>query len=70
MATNTFLRDTQTSELAKRLDPITSRLWMLRRGAAASRAHRLAAEILLPPQAPERNGQTKLPPVGVAVLLH
>lgn len=69
MATNT-LRDTQAAELAKRLDPITSRLWMLRGGAAALPADRLAAGIVLAPPALARDEQSKLPSIGVAVLLH
>jgi len=69
MATS-ILRDTQTADLARRLDPITSRLWMLRSDAAALPADRLAAEILLAPRASESDDETKLPPIGVAVLLH
>jgi len=69
MATS-ILRDTQTADLARRLDPITSRLWMLRAGAQALPANRLAAEILLAPSAPARDDETQLPPLGVALLLH
>lgn len=69
MATS-ILRGTQTADLARRLDPITSRLWMLRAGAPALRADRLAAEILLAPRAPERDDETRLPPLGAVVLLH
>jgi len=69
MATS-ILRDTQIADLARRLDPITSRLWMLRGDAAALPADRLAAEILLAPRASESDDETKLPPIGVAVLLH
>jgi hypothetical protein len=69
MATST-LRDTQAAELAQRLDPITSRLWMLHGGAAALLADRLAAGIVLAPQMPARDDEAKLPSIGVAVLLH
>lgn len=69
MATST-LRDTQAAELAQRLDPITARLWMLRGGAATPAADRLAAGIVLAPQMPARDGEPKLPSLGVAVLLH
>lgn len=69
MATST-LRDTKAAELAQRLDPITSRLWMLRGCAATLLADRLAAGIVLAPPALPGEDQAKLPPVGVAVLLH
>lgn len=70
MATANTLRDTQAAELAKRLDPIASRLWMLRGSAAVLPADRLAAGIVLAPPALARDDQAQLPPIGVAVLLH
>lgn len=70
MATSTS-RDIQATELARRLDPITSRLWMLRdHHPVRLLADRLATGIIVPAQAPAHDGEAKLPPIGVAVLLH
>lgn len=69
MATST-LRDTQAAELAQRLDPITSRLWMLRGGASALLADRLAAGIVLAPQPLAYDDEARLPSIGAGVLLH
>jgi hypothetical protein len=70
MATST-LRDIEAAELARRLDPITSRLWMLHGLRPAQLpADGLAAGIVVPAQALARDVEPKLPPIGVAVLLH
>jgi hypothetical protein len=69
MATST-LRDIQAAELAKRLDPITSRLWMLGGCAAALPGDRLAAGIVLAPPELAHDEEAKLPSIGIAVLLH
>ncbi|GAB4477517.1 MAG: hypothetical protein OHK0044_23960 [Burkholderiaceae bacterium] len=69
MATITS-RDTQTADLSRRLEPIVSRLWMLRSDTTDLLADGLAAEIVLAPQPLESAAESKLPPLGVAVLLH
>ncbi len=67
MATS-ILRDTHAAELAARLAPITSRLWMLG-GTASLPAERLAADIIVPGRR-AHDVEPTLPPIGVAVLLH
>lgn len=70
MATSTS-RGIQAAELARRLDPITSRLWMLhdhRPGPLAAAG--LAAGIIVPAQALAHEDEARPPRVGVAVLLH
>jgi hypothetical protein len=69
MATS-ILRDIQAAQLARRLDPITSRLWMLHGAAAEPLADRLAAGIVVAPRMPERGDEATPPSLGVAVLLH
>lgn len=68
--TSSTLRDTQTAELAGRIDPITSRLWMLRGDAVELLASRLASEIVLTPCASDPDEATQRPALGMAVLLH
>jgi hypothetical protein len=69
MATST-LRHIQAAELARRLETITSRLWMLRDDAAAPLADRLAAGIVLPPRTSAPDEEPSPAPLGVALLLH
>lgn len=70
MATST-LRGIQAAELARRLDPITSRLWMLQpHRPAPLLAEGLANGIVVPAPALGPEDEAKLPPIGVAVLLH
>lgn len=68
--TSSTLRDTQTAELAGRIDPIISRLWMLRGDAVGLLAGRLATGIVLTPRAPDPDEAATQPALGVAVLLH